>query len=427
MARRLDPTIDDTPPRRVIEAEPAAQPSPPVREDPTQAIWPAICEQFALRILASAYQMGIYLEDAEADEQDADKLEKLYRIDHANTRIRRQAENLQVLLGRKVDDADRQVTSLLDVIRAASSAIEYYPRVQIGQIVNLSVVEFAADDVIRVLTELLDNSTRFSPPTSPVIVSAYITETGNVLMRIEDAGVGIKPDHLPALNAMLAGAVPPALDGNPASHLGLVVVSRLAVANQMRVHLTNRQSGGTTTHVLIPDALLCEVAPRNRMGAGPAPLAAPTRSARPPQWPPHRTTDPTSTYQGSAQVPGAHLMLINGEPGADGGRPSRRESSSSNGLPRRVRESLRDASSATGAPAVHSASTNGSGAPHHDAPYQDTPHQSAAPQQRTSPESAADRLMWPDETADFAAGISDAQWSPGIGSPSNDDSEGNQR
>jgi hypothetical protein len=395
MARRLDPTIAEAPARRVIDAPPATQPT---QVDRAQTVWPAICEQFALRILASAYQMGAHLEAAEADEQDADRLEKLYRIDHANTRIRRQAENLQVLLGRKVDDADRQVTPLLDVIRAATSAIEHYPRVQIGQVVDLAVVEFAADDVIRVLTELLDNATRFSPPTSSVIVSAYITEHGSVLMRVEDSGLGIKPDQLPALNAMLAGSAPPALDGNPASHLGLIVVQRLAIANQMRVHLTNRQSGGTTANVLVPDALLCEITPANRTGAGPAPLADPSRPARPA----HRLPDLGNTYQGSAQVPGGHLMLINGQPAADGGRSSRRESGGSNGLPRRVRESLRSEAGAV----------NGAGAP----------LQSAAPQPRTSPESEADRHVWPDETADFAAGISDAQWSL-----STDESEGNPR
>jgi signal transduction histidine kinase len=205
--------------------------------------WPAICEQFALRILAAAYQMGSHLEAAEADEQDADRLEKLYRIDHATTRIRRQAENLQVLLGRKVDDAGRQVTPLLDIVRAATSTIEHYARVHIGQIVDLAVVEFAADDVIRVLTELLDNATRFSPPTSSVIVSAYITEHGSVLLRVEDSGVGVQPEQLPVLNAMLTGSAPP-LNGNPAAHLGLVVAARLALTHHLRVHLTSRQVGG---------------------------------------------------------------------------------------------------------------------------------------------------------------------------------------
>jgi hypothetical protein len=386
MARRLDPTVAQAAPPRVIETPP-----PPAHDDRTQNLWPAICDQFALRVLATAYQMGSQLESAEAEEQDEDRLEKLYKIDHANTRIRRQAENLQVLLGRKVDDAGRQVTPLLDAIRAATSAIEHYSRVHIGQVLDLAVVEFAADDVIRVLTELLDNATRFSPPTSNVIVSAYITEYGSVLLRIEDSGIGVKPDRLPALNAMLAGNAPPALDGNPAAHLGLVVVARLALAHHLRVHLTNRQSGGTTATVLVPDALLCEIAPAAGQGPGPAPLPTVSRATRPN----HRLPTAGGPYQGSAQTPASRLMLVNGQPSEDGSHHGRRETSTGSGLPRRVRESLR----------------GGAGqAPGAVRPIQPAiPESRISPEFRTPPESGSDRDAWPDETADFAAGISDAQ------------------
>ncbi|MGC9665004.1 ATP-binding protein [Planosporangium sp. 12N6] len=409
MARRLDPSIVEVTTRRAVEPPPPPPPPSTPSDERAQNLWPAICEQFALRILATAYQMGTQLEAVEADEQDAERLEKLYRIDHANTRIRRQAENLQVLLGRKVDDASRQVTPLLDVIRAATSAIEYYSRVQIGQMVPLAVTAFAADDVIRVLTELLDNATRFSPPTSSVIVSAYLTEHGSVLVRIEDSGVGVKTDQLAPLNSMLAGNAPPPLDGNPVAHLGLVVVARLAVAHHLRVHLTNRPSGGTTASVVVPDALLCEIAPATRPGApaashtdvstgnhavptanhaGPGPRASARATS-----PAHRLSGGGNPYHGSAQVPVSHLMLVNGQPSEEGGRHGRRETGGGNALPRRVRESLRDSAQSSGtvrplAPSI--------------------PESRISPEFRTPPEVGSNRDAWPDETADFAAGISDA-------------------
>ncbi|GII25918.1 sensor histidine kinase [Planosporangium mesophilum] len=393
MARRLDPTLEPMPSPRVIDAPP-----PRPHDDRAQNLWPAICEQFALRVLATAYQMGSHLEAAESEEQDEERLEKLYRIDHANTRIRRQAENLQVLLGRRVDDAGSQVTSLVDAVRAATSAIEHYSRVHVGRTVDLAVVEFAADDVIRVLTELLDNATRFSPPTSNVIVSAYLTEQGSVLLRIEDSGVGIKPDQLPALNAMLAGSVPPPLHGDLAAHLGLVVVSRLALANRLRVHLTNRQTGGTTATVLIPDALLCEVAPAAAPvpGPGPAPVRdvpvrdVPVRDVPRTARPAHRMPTSGSPYQAP---PPSHLMLVNGQPPEDGGRHGRRDLVTGAGLPRRVRESLRGESGQQ------------PGAVHPFPPA--IPESRISPEFRTPPASELDRDAWPDETADFAAGIND--------------------
>ncbi|MEU4481246.1 ATP-binding protein [Micromonospora sp. NPDC023966] len=358
-ARWLDPTV-----ARWDVAPPETPAPPPAEEARGPGPWPAICEQFALRILASAYQMGAHLEAVEADEQDPERLERLYRIDHANTRIRRHAENLQVLLGKRVEDADPQTVPLVDVVRAAASAVEHYPRIRIGHVVELAVVEFAADDVIRVLTELLDNATRFSPPTAPVTVSAFVTEDGGVLLRVEDAGVGVHPDHLTQLNALLSGrpATPITLD--PAAHLGLAVVAHLAVAHHLRVTLTTRPAGGTTASVAVPGGLLCEI---------PAPGPAAAAPAPPPAWPsaPHGT-DPWSTPMAAphdgTNGPTVRLTTLSTPAGDAPATP---------GLPRRVPESVRDR-----VPAPRPPADPGVGSP---------------------PEA------WPDETAAFAAGVSDAR------------------
>ncbi|MCW3843119.1 ATP-binding protein [Micromonospora yasonensis] len=387
-ARWLDPTVAQW---TVDPPGTPAPPPPPPEERPDP--WPAICEQFAMRIMASAYQMGSHLEAVESDEQDPERLERLYRIDHANTRIRRHAENLQVLLGRRVEDADPQTVTLVDVVRAATSAVEHYPRIRVGNMVNLAVVEFAADDVIRVLTELLDNATRFSPPTSPVIVSAFITEDGSVLLRIEDAGVGLHPDHLPQLNALLGGTplAPGALD--PATHLGLAVVAHLAVAHRLRVTLTNRPSGGTTATVLVPGALLCEIpttpdptadepawpsspGPRPDPAAAPwPPSPGPRPTVAPPAWPPSAATGPTeprstpmAAARDSTNSPTVPLATISGAATAP---------QSATGLPRRVPESVRD--------------------------------QAPAPRPPADPDAGSPPEAWPDETAAFEAGVSDAR------------------
>ncbi|SCL29307.1 Histidine kinase-, DNA gyrase B-, and HSP90-like ATPase [Micromonospora rhizosphaerae] len=385
-ARWLDPTVAQW----SVAPQEAPPPPPPAVEEPPAGPWPVICEQFAMRILASAYQMGAHLEAVEADEQDPERLERLYRIDHANTRIRRHAENLQVLLGRRVEDADSQTVTLVDVIRAATSAVEHYPRIRVGHVVDLAVVEFAADDVIRVLTELLDNATRFSPPTSTVIVSAYITEDGSVLLRVEDAGVGIHPDHLPTLNAMLAGQTPMPATVDPATHLGLAVVAHLAVAHRLRVTLTNRPSGGTTATVLVPGELVCETAPS--AGLTPAGPAAPEPPAAwpPPQPPNGGGVHPWSTQMASARdsadSPTVRLATIAPQPTVEQQPADHARSAGPAGLPRRVPESVRADNPIAGA------------------------HQPGATgQHRTSPDDRSSPQVWPDETAAFAAGISDAQ------------------
>ncbi|MEH0841216.1 ATP-binding protein [Micromonospora sp. CPCC 205711] len=386
LARWLDPTVAQW---GVAGEQESTRPEPSPPPERVESLWSAICEQFALRILASAYQMGSHLEIVEADEQDPERLERLYRIDHANTRIRRHAENLQVLLGRRVEDADRQTVALVDVVRAATSATEHYPRIRVGHVLDLGVVEFAADDVIRVLTELLDNATRFSPPTSSVTVSAFITEGGSVLLRVEDAGVGVRPDQLPGLNAMLAGTASAPVADNPAAHLGLVVVSYLARAHHLRVALTNRPSGGTTATVLVPAPLLSEMAPAPGPGAAPPP---PSHTGRPAGAAPRapiqsgQANTPMPEPHAGAHAPTARLTLVHAQPTGDGYRASAPQSAASSaGLPRRVRESVRD-----------DGRSGGGRQPQNSDP---------TPWRRSS----SDQNTWPDETAAFAAGIADAQ------------------
>ncbi|HEU5108496.1 MAG TPA: hypothetical protein VFT95_08065, partial [Micromonosporaceae bacterium] len=123
LARRLDPQRPEEPAPR------PADPEPPPPDDTAVAL-AALSEQFAIRILTATYQMGTRLEAVEADEQDPARLEQLYGLDHVVSRVRRQAENLLVLAGRQIEDAGRQTTTMLDVVRAASSAIEFYARVQ---------------------------------------------------------------------------------------------------------------------------------------------------------------------------------------------------------------------------------------------------------------------------------------------------------
>jgi signal transduction histidine kinase len=268
---------------------PVVAPVVPPEPDP-------ISQQLAQRLLAATYRLSSHLAEAEAAERDPEQLQRLFHVDQALTQIRRQAENLHVLTGLQIQDAGRQITTLLDVIRAAASAIEHYRRVRIGPVAELAVAEFAADDVIRVLTELVDNATRFSSPSSPVTVSAHLTEHGTVLLRVEDAGAGMEPARLAYLNAMLAGATAPDHDPGPATRLGLIVVSRLAAANDLRVQLRARLPAGTTAAVLLPDAVLCEI-PADLAGDRPGEVA----EVR------HITTARTPSTRAAALRPGGGL------------------------------------------------------------------------------------------------------------------------
>lgn len=245
--------------RHQAPPDPPAAPAEPT-PDPAPQPWEPISRQFALRVLSLVYEAGSHLGELERAEQNPDQLQRLYRTDHAITRIRRWAENLQVLTGVRIDDPGRQVTTVLDVIRAAAAAVEHYHRVHIGRVVDLAVAETAADDVIRIMTELVDNAIRFSAPSTVVTVSAHLTNEGHVMVRVEDSGVGVDPAQLHRVNAMLAGVAPPTLDEQQVARLGLLVVTQLAGTHAwLHVQLSPRHPAGTTATVLVGSPLVCEI------------------------------------------------------------------------------------------------------------------------------------------------------------------------
>jgi hypothetical protein len=224
----------------------------------SRGAWPEVMEQFGLHLLVLAEQLRLNLDELEADEDDPERLQKLYRVDHAVTRMRRASRDLRTLAGRGEEEIAGTDTSLLDVIRMALSAIERYTQVNIGRVTDLAVLGHAADDLAALLAALLDNATRYSPGT--VSVSAHLTGDGSVLFRIEDSGIGITPEEITALNAMLAGDIPD-LDERTGRHTGFPVVHRIARKYGIGVRLAARPSpnSGTIANVTIPSQLVCEI------------------------------------------------------------------------------------------------------------------------------------------------------------------------
>ncbi|MEU4744200.1 ATP-binding protein [Actinosynnema sp. NPDC023658] len=315
-----DTVVDLLEPRRTPPPR-TPLPASPQAARPRDDVLAGVCAGIALRDLNLVDSLLAELELMEAEEQDPDALARLYRLDHLATRLRRNAENLRVLAGQDAGAAAEETASLVDVIRAAISAIEQYPRVEVGRVAQLAVVGFAADDVSRLLTELLDNATAQSPPSSAVTVSAHITENGSILLRVEDAGIGLPPDRMTALNAELSAA--PALDSAAIEHMGLAVVRRLAEKHDVRVWLGRRSPHGTTASVLLPAELVRE-APQVSFVRTPAPPTPGTTTPTGTNTAPAPRTPPRPHFEGPR-----HTVS-----GGDGGVTP-------GGLPRRVPTSLR--------------------------------------------------------------------------------------
>ncbi|MER6789780.1 nitrate- and nitrite sensing domain-containing protein [Streptomyces sp. NPDC000658] len=190
----------------------------------------------------------------EDNETDPEQLENLFRLDHLATRVRRNGENLLVLGGEKPAQAWDRPLPLVDVIRAASSEVEQYERIQFSGLPEVQIQGGAVTDLVHLLAELLENATVFSSPRSEVRVTAVRLPDGRIMVEIHDEGIGLAADDFAMINHKLAN--PPTVDVDISQHMGLFVVGRLAERHGIRVQL--RPSGersGTTSLVMLPDTL----------------------------------------------------------------------------------------------------------------------------------------------------------------------------
>ncbi|MEV4821389.1 sensor histidine kinase [Micromonospora sp. NPDC049274] len=230
-------------------------------------------EQAALRTSVSAMFLNLArrsqtlvdrmigeLDAIERGEEDPKRLAQLFELDHLATRMRRNDENLLVLAGADSGAPRRDDALVVDVLRAAQSEVELYNRIEFGTVdTDISVAAHAVNDVVRLVAELLDNATRFSPPNTTVVADGRRIRD-YVLIQIEDRGLGLTDEQLDSLNRRLAA--PPSVDVAAFRLMGLAVVSRLASRYGIRVELRRNVEGGTVAQVTLPAATV--ILPSNR-------------------------------------------------------------------------------------------------------------------------------------------------------------------
>jgi signal transduction histidine kinase len=194
----------------------------------------------------------------ERDEEDPDRLESLFRLDHLAARMRRNGANLLVLAGATVPRDQAEPVPVSAIINAAASEVEDYTRVVTATVPDSEVHGAIAGDLVHMLAELLDNALRYSPPISQVRVSAVHTGNGGLVIEVSDIGLGMTESDLRVADARLQSSGKP--DPYTARHMGLFVVGRLAAQHGLVVRLRSTIAGepnsGTTAGVFVPSELL---------------------------------------------------------------------------------------------------------------------------------------------------------------------------
>ncbi|MBP0451867.1 sensor histidine kinase [Kitasatospora sp. RG8] len=225
----------------------------------------------ARRILVMAHDQQALLDEMERTHDDPTLLEGLLKADHAAAQQARLAQTLAVLCGARAGRHWPEPVSLEDVVRGAQSRILPFQRVVVRSRIETAVVGAAAEALIHAVAELLDNATRYSPPSTQVFVTLMPVHNGAVI-EIDDGGVGMPEQAVAkAASALAGGSALEVSRLGEVPQLGLAAVGRLSEQYGFRVTLSSAPSpyGGVRVVVLLPNALLTEPLPPTVPGLGP--------------------------------------------------------------------------------------------------------------------------------------------------------------
>ncbi|MFC9892228.1 nitrate- and nitrite sensing domain-containing protein [Nocardia sp. NPDC127579] len=226
-----------------------------VAESKTRAGVNAVFLNIAHRSQVVVHRQLVLLDQAEREEENPERLDLLFQLDHLATRARRNAENLIILGGEQPGRKWRNPIPLVDVVRGAVAESLDYTRIQIGQLPQTQITGAAVADMIHLLAELADNATAYSPPEAKVEITGNLVGRG-VAIEISDQGLGMSVSEFGERNTLLAN--PPdfsvaALSSD--ARLGLFVVAKLAARHGISVRLAESDYGGVKAIVLVPVSL----------------------------------------------------------------------------------------------------------------------------------------------------------------------------
>ncbi|MFD7697281.1 sensor histidine kinase [Streptomyces sp. NPDC059805] len=205
----------------------------------------------------------------------------LLRLDHSTSQLGLMTDRLALLMGGRSSRVWNKPIVVESVLRGAVGRIAAYRRVRLHNSSKAAISGFAAEGVMHLLAELMDNAANFSPPIDEVHV--YVEErSAGLVVTIEDSGLKMSDAAMHRAEEAVAGRVTD-LASLQGTRLGLAVVGRVATKYGISVNYRPSSRGGTGVVVLLPPQLMAQqrepVAPasprRGREAAASAPVPAP--------------------------------------------------------------------------------------------------------------------------------------------------------
>ncbi|MFF8436551.1 sensor histidine kinase [Streptomyces bacillaris] len=228
----------------------------------------------------------------------------LLKLDHSTSQLGLMTDRLALLMGGRPSRAWNRPIVMESILRGAVGRIAAYQRVRLHCSSTAAISGFAAESVMHLLAELMDNAANFSPPIDEVHV--YVEERGTgIVVTIEDSGLKMADAAMRRAADSVSGRLTD-LATLQGTRLGLAVVGQLALKHQISVNYRPSSRGGTGVVVLLPRQLIAQQNREDHQSPS-LPTAAPVRppatadASVPP--PATSVTPPTGTALRSLPAP----------------------------------------------------------------------------------------------------------------------------
>ncbi|MGW0788868.1 ATP-binding protein [Streptomyces sp. NPDC002911] len=180
----------------------------------------------------------------------------LLKLDHGTSQLGLMTDRLALLMGGRSSRAWNKPIVMESILRGAVGRIAAYQRVRLHCSTTAAIAGFAAEGVMHLLAELMDNAANFSPPID--VVNVYVEQrSAGIVVTIEDSGLKMAGAAMRRAEEAVAGRMTD-LASLQGTRLGLTVVGRLAVKHGISVNYRPSSHGGTGVVVLLPPQLLAQ-------------------------------------------------------------------------------------------------------------------------------------------------------------------------
>ena len=190
----------------------------------------------------------------ESTEDDAERLDRLFLLDHLTARLNRGLGRLLVLAGNDSIRSRSAPAPVVDVIRVAMGENATYRNIELRTLDDVLIAPTAACELAQLLSELLANSTASSDLDTPTEVFAAHLDDGSYRVTIIDRGTGVDAAELDAARSIVRN--PLEIAQLPDTRIGLNVVGRLARHLGAEVDFSATAGSGLTVDVRVPAELV---------------------------------------------------------------------------------------------------------------------------------------------------------------------------